>query len=141
MLTPCQLLLTSRFSAGFLLIYLLSRYSKFFVVTAVLFLVFIVSRWSSPPPPAPGLVTSSTVALPGDPDPATVYRYPTRGNYEPVEQEKPSSNPGENGRPVHITDEEGKKASQASIAEYGFNEYVSSQISLTRTIPDVRPIE
>ena len=40
-----------------------------------------------------------------------------------------------------VTGEEALRESQRSESEFGFHTYVSDMISLTRTIPDIRPAE
>ncbi|KAF1752696.1 hypothetical protein GCK72_019251 [Caenorhabditis remanei] len=79
--------------------------------------------------------------LPGGPDPNTIFRDGELGNYEPKTPEIPSNQPGEHGRPVPVTDEEGMAAGRAAEKEFGFNTYVSDLISMNRTIPDIRPKE
>lgn len=48
--------------------------------------------------------------------------------------------PGENGEPVTTSSEDTDKRKKA-YQNYGFNQYVSDQISLNRTLPDTRPKE
>ncbi|CAI4223359.1 unnamed protein product [Auanema sp. JU1783] len=76
--------------------------------------------------------------LAGGVDPGAVYTNGKSGNYEPISPEIPSDQPGENGEPVQITDEEGRKLSIAAVNSFGFNTYVSDMISMNRTIPDIR---
>ncbi|CAD6186671.1 unnamed protein product [Caenorhabditis auriculariae] len=78
--------------------------------------------------------------LPGDADPNTIFK-DELGNYERKTPEVPSNQPGEGGVPVVVRDEKGIAAGRDAEQEFGFNTYVSDQISLNRTIPDIRPKE
>lgn len=61
------------------------------------------------------------------------------GNFEPKEVEV-KSGPGEDGKP-HVLREEQQNDAQQSESEYGMNIVCSDEISLDRTIPDMRPSE
>jgi len=74
-----------------------------------------------------------------NPSMAAVYKDGVLGNYEPKNVE-PRSGPGENGEPVHLSNNE-KAAGDQSVREYGFNMVVSDKISLDRRIKDTRPQE
>ncbi|XP_067140638.1 N-acetylgalactosaminyltransferase 7 [Centruroides vittatus] len=59
------------------------------------------------------------------------------GNFEPEETGTVREGPGEGGKPHYAQPEDQNEVSQ-SIMEYGINMVVSDQISLDRSIPDVR---
>ncbi|KAL1122097.1 hypothetical protein AAG570_003503 [Ranatra chinensis] len=58
------------------------------------------------------------------------------GNFEP-KPEPPRSGPGENGKP-HILRNDQQNDASASLSEYGMNMACSDEISLDRSIPDLR---
>ena len=58
---------------------------------------------------------------------------------EPHSKLSDPNGPGQGGKSVPITADESKKIQEA-YNEYGFNQYVSDQVSLHRSVPDVRPI-
>lgn len=60
-----------------------------------------------------------------------------KGNFEPEETGTVREGPGEGGKPHYAQPEDQNEVSQ-SIMEYGINMVVSDQISLGRSIPDVR---
>lgn len=65
-----------------------------------------------------------------------IYRDQILGNYEhPTSTQKPG--PGELGKPHHVPSDRENEALQ-SLSEYGMNMACSDDISLDRSIPDLR---
>lgn len=65
-----------------------------------------------------------------------VYVKDGPGNFEPKSVEK-RSGPGEGGKKHELKPEQENEASQA-LSEYGMNMACSNEISLDRSIPDLR---